>query len=84
MAEVEVGHVSDYFARVGVAGIDLTGALKVGDTIHVVGHTTDLQQVVGSMEIDHQPVPDATAGQSVGVKMQERVRRGDRIYKVTP
>ena len=84
MAEVEVGHVSDYFARVGVAGIDLTGALKVGDTIHIVGHTTDLQQVVGSMEIDRQPVPEATAGQSVGIKLQERVRRGDSVYKVTP
>ncbi|MBI2305137.1 MAG: translation elongation factor-like protein [Chloroflexi bacterium] len=82
MPELLVGTISDYFARVGVAGIELTGTLKVGDVIHIKGHTTDVQQPVASMEIDRQPVPQATAGQSIGVRVQERVRRGDQVYKV--
>jgi len=82
MPEVEIGRVSDYFARVGVAGIELSDTLRVGDTIRIKGHTTDLQQVVASMQIEHQNVEEAGAGASVGVKVSERVRRGDHVYKV--
>lgn len=82
MAEEEIGEVSDYFARVGVAGIELRGNLKVGDTIHIKGHTTDIQQVVESMQIDRVDVQEAGPGQSVGVKVLDRCRRGDHVYKV--
>ncbi len=60
--EVEVGRVSDYFARIGVAGIDLTGTLRVGDRIHIKGHTTDLEQVVESLQIERENVQEAGPG----------------------
>ena len=83
MPEVEVGRVSDYFAHVGVAGIELSGTLREGDTIHLKGHTTDFEQVVESLQIEHANVQEAGAGQSIGVKVQERCRHGDHVYKVT-
>ncbi|KPK21415.1 MAG: translation elongation factor-like protein [Dehalococcoidia bacterium SM23_28_1] len=83
MAEEEIGRVRDYFARIGVAGIDLTGRLKVGDTIQIKGHTTDIQQVVDSMQIEHQDVQEAGPGDSVGIKVQDRCRSGDHVYRVT-
>ena len=83
MPEEEVGKVSDFFARPVVAGIELTGKLKVGDKIHISGHTTDMEMVVDSMQINNVNVQEARAGDSVGIKVADRVRRGDTIYKVT-
>ena len=83
MPEEEVGKVSDFFARPVVAGIDMTGTLKTGDRIHIKGHTTDLEMVVASMQINNQNVDEAKNGESVGVKVPDRVRAGDRVYKVT-
>ena len=83
MPEVEIGRVSDFFARPLVAGVDLTGPLRVGETIHILGHTTDLILLVASMQIDRVDVQEAGAGQSVGVKLPDRARHGDRVYKVT-
>ena len=83
MAEVEVGRVSDYFARVEVAGIELTGDLSIGDTIHIKGATTDLTQSVDSMQIDRADVERAGAGDSIGIKVSERCRNGDHVYRVT-
>ena len=82
--EEEIGRVSDYFARIGVAGIDLTGKLRVGDTIHVKGHTTDLEQVVESMQIEHDQVEEAGPGEKIGIKVQDRCRGGAHVYRVTP
>jgi translation elongation factor EF-Tu-like GTPase len=82
MAEKEVGVVSDFFAHVVVAGINLTGTLKVGDKVHIKGHTTDLETVIDSMQIDNKNVTGAKKGQSVGIKVPERVRPGDLVYKV--
>ena len=83
MAEVEIGNVSDFFARPVVAGIELTGPLKLGDKIHIIGHTTDLELTVTSMQINNVGVEEAKAGDAVGIKVSDRVRRGDKIYKVT-
>jgi len=83
MPEVEIGIVSDFFAQPVVAGIELTAVLKLGDKIHIAGHTTDLELTVDSMEINNVPVTEAKAGDSVGIKVSERVRRGDKVYKVT-
>jgi len=82
MPEEEVGKVSDFFARPVVAGIELTGMLKVGDKIHIKGHTTDMEMTVDSMQIDNVDVAEARAGDSVGIKVADRVRRGDAIYRV--
>ena len=83
MPEKVIGKVSDFFAHPVVAGIELTGTLKVGDTIHIKGHTSDMEFTVNSMQIDNVDVNEAKAGDSIGVKVSERVRRGDAVYKVT-
>ena len=83
MPEVEIGHVSDFFARPVVAGITLTGTLKVGDKIHIKGHTTDLEMTVDSMQINNLNVTEAKSGDAIGVKVTDRVRPGDKVYKVT-
>ncbi|MCJ7654222.1 MAG: translation elongation factor-like protein [Dehalococcoidia bacterium] len=83
MPEVEIGHVSDFFARPVVAGITLTGTLKVGDTIHIKGHTTDIELTVESMQINNINVTEGKAEDAIGIKVPDRVRAGDHVYKVT-
>ena len=83
MPEVEIGHVSDFFARPVVAGITLTSTLKVGDKIHIKGHTTDLEMTVDSMQINNVNVAEGKAGDAIGVKVSDRVRAGDKVYRVT-
>ena len=82
MPEDVIGKVSDFFARPVVAGIELIGTLKLGDRLHIMGHTTDLELAVDSMQVDNVNVTEAKAGDSVGVKVPDRVRRGDTVYKV--
>ncbi|MEA2053838.1 MAG: translation elongation factor-like protein [Candidatus Thermoplasmatota archaeon] len=82
--EEEVGIVEHYFTKISVAAIKLTrGKLKIGDKIHVLGATTDFEQIVDSMEIDRKKIEEASAGLSVGIKIKERVREGDKVYRVT-
>lgn len=83
MPEVAIGTVSDFFSRPVVAGIDLNGDLKVGDMIHIKGHTTDLEMTVESMQINNVSVAAAKKGDAVGIKVADRVRRGDTVYKVS-
>ncbi len=83
MAEKLIGQVSHWFGKIGVAGIELTDKLAVGDHIHVMGHTTDFEQEVTSMQVMHQDVSEANSGDEVGIKVQFRARPGDRVYKVT-
>jgi putative protease len=83
MEEKEVGKVSDYFAKVGVVAVEITGeGLSVGDTIHIKGHTTDITQKIESMQIEHEDVETVSRGDSVGIKIEDRVRRSDVVYKV--
>ncbi len=77
----EVGEVFTYFSKIGVAGIKITKKLRVGDKIRIKGATTDFEQVVESMQIEKTPVEEAEAGQSVGIKVKEKVRKGDKVYK---
>ena len=83
MPEEVIGKVTDFFARPVVAGIELTATLKVGDKIHIVGHTTDMELIADSMQINNVDVKEAKAGDLIGIKVSDRVRRGDTIYKVT-
>lgn len=84
MPEEEVGRISDYFKKIGVAAIEMTkGTLSIGDTIRIKGHTTDFTQTVESMQIEHQNVQTAKAGDSIGIKVKEPVRDHDIVYKVT-
>jgi selenocysteine-specific translation elongation factor len=84
MPEEQIGQVSDFFARPVVAAIQLTAPLKVGDTIHIKGHSTDLTVTVGSMQVQNAQVQEAKAGDGVGVKITDRARKGDLVYKVIP
>jgi len=83
MPEEVIGKVGDFFARPVVAGIELTATLNLGDKLHIKGHTTDLEFTVDSMEINNVAVNQAKAGDSVGIKVSDRVRGGDIVYKVT-
>jgi len=78
---VEIGRITHFFTKISVAVIELTAPLAVGDTIVVKGPTTDFEQTVDSMQIEHNNVPKATAGQSVGLKVAQRVRENDMVYK---
>lgn len=83
MPEEVVGMVSDFFAHPVVAGIDLVNTVKAGDKIHIQGHTTDLEFIVSSMQINNADVTEAKNGDAVGIKVSDRVRIGDKVYKVT-
>jgi translation initiation factor IF-2 len=83
MAEVVIGTVSDFFAKPMVAGIELAAPLKVGDTIHFKGHTTDIVMTVQSMQIDNVNVTEAKTGDAVGIKLADRARKGDTVFIVT-
>jgi putative protease len=84
MAEEKIGEVSKYFAKVGVAGIQIEiGSLSAGDTIHIVGKTTDFTQRVDSMQLENQAIEKATPGQLVGIRVKDRVREKDQVFKVT-
>lgn len=77
-----VGKISHYFTKIGVAVIDLEAPLAVGDKISIEGATTDFQQKVDSMQVEHKEVQAAKKGDSIGMKVKDRVRGGDNVYKV--
>ena len=83
MTEEIIGKVSDFFARPVVAGIELTGGLKVGEKIKIKGRTTDIEMTVGTIQIENANVSEAKAGDSIGIKVPDRVRAGDQVYKIT-
>ena len=83
MPEEQVGVIVKFFAKPSVAAIEVTsGSIKAGDVLIYRGHTTDFTEQVTSMEIDNQEVEEAKVGDLVGVKVKERVRENDKVYKV--
>jgi len=80
---VEVGRITHFFSKIDVAVIELKAALSVGDTIAIKGPTTDFEQRVDSMQIEHRNVQGAEPGQSIGLKVTQRVRETDMVYKKT-
>ncbi len=80
--EKQIGRVAHYFSKVGVAAIELEDTLKVGDSIHIKGHTSDWIQVVESMQIEGGEIAQAERGQSVGIKVPEHAREHDVVYVV--
>lgn len=83
MTEKQIGRVTHYFSKIGVAIIELEDELKAGDTIHIKGSTTDFQENVESMQIEHEQVQAAKKGQAIGLKVKEHVREHDIVYKIT-
>jgi translation elongation factor EF-Tu-like GTPase len=80
--EKPIGKITHYFSKIGVAVIELSDALKVGDQIRIVGGQTDFTQKVESMEVEHKKIEEAKAGDSVGLKVNQKVREGYKVYKV--
>lgn len=79
-----VGRIAHYFNKISVGIIEVTdGELKVGDTIHIKGHTSDFTQQVGSMQVEHAPVEKAKKGDAVGIKVDAHVHEHDQVYLVT-
>jgi putative protease len=79
----EVGQVTGYFAKPSVAIVQMTkGLVQIGDTISIKGHTTDLQQTIASMQVDHAPIREAAAGTTIGLQTTGRVRVGDHVYRI--
>ena len=76
-----IGTVSHYFSHLSVAAVALRAPLEVGDRIHIVGHTSDVEQSVDSIEVDHQAVTSAGIGDDVAIKVADHVREGDLIYR---
>lgn len=84
MPEEEIGVVTHYYGKIGVAGVQLTkGGLKVGDRIHVQGHTTDFETTIESIQIEHEQIEEAAAGQDIGIRVPDHVREHDKVFKVT-
>jgi putative protease len=85
MAEELIGTVTHYFSKAQVAAIKVTGGqLNVGDTIHVVGHTSDFTQTVDSMQIEHKSIPTAKPGDEIGLKVVDHAREHDEVFRVVP
>ena len=84
MGEEKIGEVVKFFTKPSVAAVKITeGELTVGDTIKFLGHTTDFEDTLDSMEINNEKIGKAVVGDYIGIKVPERVRPGDEIYKVT-
>jgi hypothetical protein len=78
---VQVGHITHFFSKIGVAVVELTAPLAVGDHILVKGPSTDFEQIVKSMQIEHESIPKAEAGQAIGLKLAQQARERDVVYK---
>lgn len=82
MQEKEIGTISHYFGHINVGIIELSDSLKVGETIHIKGHTTDVTQTIDSMQIEHATVTEAKKGDGVGIKVPSKVHPNDKVFKV--
>ncbi len=82
MEEKKVGEVIKFFGKIGVAAIRLSESLKVGDKIHIMGHTSDIILAVDSMQVENANVQEAGPGADVGIKVKDRVREHDLVYKI--
>ncbi len=85
MTEEEIGFVEHWFGHINVAGVKVTkGSIKVGDTLHFKGHTSDFEEKVSAIQIEHKTVPEAKKGDDIGIKVSQKVREHDKVFKVIP
>ena len=83
MSGIQIGQITHYFDHINVAALVLTEPLHVGDTIHILGHATDFQQKVTSLQIEHRDVSEAKPGDDVGIKVVQKVHPHDKVFKLT-
>ncbi|MFH1338729.1 MAG: translation elongation factor-like protein [Candidatus Omnitrophota bacterium] len=84
MPEAEAGTVTHYYGHINVAIVQLTDSLKVGDNVHIKGHSSDFNQEVSSMQIEHKDVSEAKAGDVVGIGVTQKTHPHDKVFKVVP
>jgi putative protease len=84
MQEKEIGKITHYFGHISVGIIELTDALKPGDTVHIKGHSEDFSQPIAAMQVEHKDVPEAKSGDVIGIKVVQKVHPGDKVFKVSP
>lgn len=82
MADVKVGKVTHYYDKIGVAVVDLTKPVKIGDTIKIVGHDKEFTQSIASMQIEHEQIQQAKKGQVIGLKVDQAVKEDDEVFLV--
>ncbi len=83
MADVKIGKIAHYYDKISVAVLELTDNLAVGDTIRISGHGTEFTQTVSSMQVEHENIQEAKAGQAIGMKVDQPIKEGAEVYKVT-
>jgi translation elongation factor EF-Tu-like GTPase len=83
MSGKQIGQITHYFDHISVAALTLTESLHIGDTVHILGHSTDFKQEVTSLEIEHQSVEEAKAGDDVAMKVIQKVHAHDKVFKIT-
>lgn len=83
MSGEQIGEITHYYDHINVAALTLTEPLRVGDTIHILGHSTDFKQQVTSLQIEHEAVNEAKPGDDVGIKVTQKVHPHDKVYKLT-
>jgi putative protease len=83
MQEKEIGYISNFYKKISVAAVEMTdGPVSINDNLHIKGNVTDLELKAESMEIEHKPVTEVNRGDSIGLKVSEKVRRKDKVYKI--
>lgn len=80
MKEKLIGKITHYFDKISVAIVELSGVLKVGDKVHIKGHSTDFEQDISSIQIEHENIKKAKKGDAIGIKVDEKVRESDEVY----
>jgi len=83
VAEKKVGKITHYYDRIGVAVVEILAPIKVGDKIKIAGHEQEFEQKVASMQIEHENVKKAKKGDNVGMKVDQLVKKGDEVYKLS-
>lgn len=83
MSGAQIGQITHYFDHLNVAALTLTEPLRVGDTIHILGHSTDFKQKVTSLQIEHRDVTEANPGDDVGMKVIQKVHAHDKVFRLT-
>lgn len=82
MEEKEIGEITHYFGHISVGIIKLSDSLKIGETVHIKGHASDFNQNIESMQIEHASVTEAKAGESVGIKVAQKIHPKDKVFKI--
>lgn len=83
MADVRVGKITHYYDKIGVAVVELEGALSEGDEIRISGHDNEFTQKAESMQIEHEQVKKAKKGDAVGLKVEQPVKEGDEVFRIS-